>query len=145
MKILVQRVSNACVEVDEKKVGSIDLGALVFVGITHSDTKENAIWLASKFVNLRIFSDEQGKLNLSLLEKKGSALIISQFTLYGDCMEGRRPSFTKAATPDVAQYIYEEFVKEVRRLGVHVETGIFGAKMKVSLVNEGPMTLMIEK
>ena len=145
MKILVQRVLSACVEVEEKKVGSIDLGALVFVGITHGDTKENAIWLASKFVNLRMFSDEQDKLNLSLLDKKGSALIVSQFTLYGDCMEGRRPSFTKAAPPDLAQHIYEEFIKEARRLGIHVETGIFGAKMNVSLVNDGPMTLLIEK
>ena len=145
MKIVIQRVSNASVEVEEKEVGVIGFGALVFLGVSIGDRKESAVWLASKFVNLRMFSDEQGKLNSSILEKKGEALIVSQFTLYADCKVGRRPSFTKAAPPDVAKSFYETFIEEVRNLGVVVQTGVFGAKMKVSLVNEGPMTLIIER
>jgi D-tyrosyl-tRNA(Tyr) deacylase len=145
MKILVQRVSRAGVQVDGKEVGAIGFGVLVFVGITQGDAKENAVWLAQKLAHLRIFSDDQDKLNLSLLEKEGSALIVSQFTLYADCSEGRRPSFTKAASPELAKGLYEEFVSEVEKLGINVQTGIFGAKMQVSLVNDGPMTLIVER
>lgn len=145
MKILIQRVSSAAVGVEDKEVGSIGFGALVFVGITHIDTKEKALWLAAKLVSLRMFSDESGKLNQSLLEAQGAALIVSQFTLYGDCTEGRRPSFTQAAPPALAELLYETFVEEVKRLGVMVQTGVFGAKMRVSLVNEGPLTFLIEK
>ena len=145
MKIVIQRVSRATVEVEENIVGTIGHGSLVFVGITHEDTKESAIWLASKFVNLRMFGDESGRLNRSLLESEGSALIVSQFTLYASCDDGRRPSFTKAATPDFAKSLYEVFVDEVKKSGVSVQTGIFGAKMKVSLVNEGPSTFIIER
>lgn len=145
MKILIQRVTQASVEVDSKIVGAIDGGVVVFVGITHSDTMVQAEWLANKLINLRIFEDELGKFNSSLIERKGAALIISQFTLYGDCSKGRRPSFTQAALPEMAKQLYEQFIDEVRKGGIPVETGIFGAKMKVSLVNDGPVTLMLEQ
>lgn len=145
MKILVQRVSLAKVEVDNKTVGSIGEGILVFVGITHNDTRAQGTWLANKLVNLRIFEDDQGKINQSLLDRKGSALIISQFTLYGDCNDGRRPSFTQAAPPEIAIPLYEHFVSEVKQGNVEVATGVFGAEMKVSLLNDGPFTLLIER
>lgn len=145
MKILIQRVSRAHVEVEGKVVGSIDTGALVFVGVTHSDTIAQAAWLANKFVNLRMFEDANGKINQSILEKQGKALVISQFTLYADCSEGRRPSFTQAAAPELAKQLYEKFVEEVRQRGIVAETGIFGAEMKVSLINEGPVTLLLER
>ena len=145
MKLLIQRVTQASVEVDQKTVGSIGAGVLVFVGITHQDTQVQSAWLANKLVNLRLFEDAHGKINQSLLDRKGSALIISQFTLYADCTDGRRPSFTQAAPPNIAQPLYEHFVEEVRKAGVPVETGIFGAEMKVALVNDGPVTLILEK
>lgn len=145
MKVLVQRVSEASVTVDGKVVGSIGPGVLTLVGITHTDTKPQAAWLANKLTNLRIFEDLEGKMNQSLIDRKGSALIISQFTLYGECSDGRRPSFTKAAPPEIAIPLYEAFIDEVRKCGIHVETGIFGASMKVALVNEGPVTLMLER
>jgi D-tyrosyl-tRNA(Tyr) deacylase len=145
MKIILQRIAEASVEADGKKVGSIGQGILVFVGITHSDTTSHASWLANKLVNLRIFEDSQGKLNRSLIDKQGAALIISQFTLYADCNEGRRPSFTQAAQPEVAEPLYEMFVEEVRRTGISVVTGIFGAYMKVNLINDGPITIMLER
>lgn len=145
MKILIQRVAHASVEVEGKTVGAIGPGVLVFVGVTHGDTRAQVSWLASKLVNLRIFEDEQGKMNRSLLECKGKALIVPQFTLYGDCNDGRRPSFTKAAEPKLAKELYENFVEEVRKEGIQVETGIFAAEMKVSLLNHGPITLMIER
>lgn len=145
MKILVQRVSEASVNVDGKTVGSIGPGVLVFIGITHTDTEQQASWLASKLVHLRIFEDAEDKLNLSLLDQKGAALLVSQFTLYGDCGEGRRPSFTQAARPELAQKLYEYFIAEVRKAGVPVQTGIFGAEMQVSLINDGPVTLLVER
>ncbi len=145
MKLLIQRVSHAKVEVDHKVVGAIQEGLLVFVGITQKDTVEQAAWLANKLVHLRLFEDSQGKLNLSLIDKKSSALIISQFTLYADCNDGRRPSFSHAAPPDLARPLYEQFITEVQKNGVPVETGIFGANMKVSLLNDGPVTIMLEK
>lgn len=145
MKILVQRVTEANVKVDGKIVGEIGPGLLVLVGITHEDGHSQSNWLANKLINLRIFEDIEGKMNESLLDKKGSALIISQFTLYGECNEGRRPSFIRAARPEVAQPLYEHFCEEVRKGGVGVATGIFGAEMKVSLVNDGPVTMMIER
>jgi D-tyrosyl-tRNA(Tyr) deacylase len=145
MKILIQRVNEASVEVDSKIVGAISAGVLVFIGITHNDTKEQAAWLANKLINLRIFEDEAGKFNCSLLDQKGSALIVSQFTLYGDCNGGRRPSFIQAAHPELANSLYEYFMEEVRKSGVRVEKGIFGAKMKVALVNDGPVTIMLER
>lgn len=145
MKILIQRVSQASVEVSNQKIGSIDAGVLVFVGITHSDTSSQVVWLADKLVNLRIFEDEGGKINQSLIDKKGSALIISQFTLYADCNTGRRPSFTQAAAPEMAKQLYDQFVQEVKKRGIVVESGLFGAEMQVSLVNCGPVTIMLER
>ena len=145
MKVLIQRVTHAKVEVDGKPVGMIGVGVLVFVGITHDDTQTQATWLANKLINLRIFEDEQGKINQSLIDRKGSALIISQFTLYADCSDGRRPSFTQAAPPEIAKPLYEQFVKEVNQGGIPVETGVFGAEMKVSLLNDGPVTLLLER
>lgn len=126
-------------------MGKIEEGVLVFLGITHKDTQAEATWLAKKLVNLRIFEDDQGKINQSLIERKGSALIISQFTLYADCNEGRRPSFTQAAAPDMAKSLYEYFVSEVKQNGINVETGEFGAEMKVFLLNDGPFTVLLER
>lgn len=145
MKILIQRVTQANVEVDAKIVGAIGVGVVVLVGVTHADTATQAAWLANKLVNLRIFEDEGGKINRSLVDQKGAALIISQFTLYGDCSDGRRPSFTQAAPPEKAKELYGLFIEEVRKGGIPVETGIFGAEMKISLVNNGPVTLMLER
>ncbi len=145
MKIVIQRVSHANVEVDNAIVGAIDAGVLVLVGVTHKDTPAEAAWLANKLINLRIFEDEQGKMNKSLLDIKGKALIISQFTLYSKCTDGRRPSFTEAAPPEIAIPLYEKFIEEVRKGGIHVETGVFGAFMKVSLLNDGPVTLILER
>lgn len=145
MKILIQRVTEAKVTVNGNSVGAIGSGLLVLVGVTHDDTPAQSSWLANKLINLRIFEDEAGKMNKSLIDTKGSALIISQFTLYGDCYEGRRPSFIRAARPEVAKPLYEHFCGEVRAGGVAVATGIFGAEMKVGLVNDGPVTLMIER
>lgn len=145
MKILIQRVLEASVEVEGAIVGSIGPGLLVFVGVAHTDTIEQAKWLAQKLVHLRMFDDEEGKTNRSLLDKKGAVLVVSQFTLYADCSEGRRPSFIQAAAPEPAMMLYEKFVEEVRKEGVPVETGVFGAMMKVSLVNDGPFTLIVER
>lgn len=145
MKILIQRVLQASVAIEKKTIGSIGKGALLFIGITHGDSAEQACWLASKFLNLRIFEDEQGKTNSSIIEKKGAALIISQFTLYADTSVGRRPSFTAAADPLVAKQLYETFIQEVRKGGIVVEQGVFGAVMEVSLINDGPFTLLLER
>lgn len=145
MKILIQRVTHAHVEVDGKIVGAIGPGALVFIGVTHGDTVAQAEWLANKLINLRMFEDEQGKINQSLLERKGKALVVSQFTLYADCSEGRRPSFTQAAQPELAKFLYENFIEAVRKGGIDVESGLFGAEMKVSLLNDGPVTLLLER
>jgi D-aminoacyl-tRNA deacylase len=145
MRILLQRVTHASVKVNHQIVGSIGPGLLALIGITHNDSEDAAEWLASKLINLRIFEDEQGKMNRSLLDIKGSVLAISQFTLYADCNAGRRPSFIGAANPDAANPLYEYFVNEVRKGGVEVATGIFGAEMKVSLVNDGPVTIMLER
>lgn len=145
MKILIQRVAHAQVEVEGKIVGAIGPGVLVFLGVTHSDTEAQVSWLANKLIHLRIFQDEEGKINRSLLDQKGSALLVSQFTLYGDCKDGRRPSFTQAAEPGLAKQLYERFIDEVRKGEILVQTGIFGAEMKVSLLNDGPVTLLIER
>lgn len=145
MKILIQRVSQASVEVEDSIVGSIGCGVLVLIGITHNDTAAEAVWLANKLANLRIFKDSQGKINQSLLDCQGSALIISQFTLYADCDEGRRPSFIQAAPPEMAIPLYEAFIHEVQKIGIPVATGIFGAYMKITLTNDGPVTILLEK
>ena len=145
MKLVVQRVKNANVVVDEKQVGKIEKGYLVLVGVTHNDTKEIADYLVKKICNLRIFEDENGKMNLNIKQVNGSMLIVSQFTLYGDCTEGNRPSFTNAAKPDYANELYEYFCNKCSENDIHIEKGIFGADMKVSLLNDGPVTIILEK
>lgn len=145
MKIVVQRVKNAQVDVDNKIVGKINQGFLVLLGVTHNDTKEQADYLVKKLCKLRVFTDDNGKMNLSLKDINGELLIVSQFTLYADCSEGNRPSFTEAAKPDVANELYEYFCSECEKNDIHVERGIFGADMKVSLLNDGPVTIIIEK
>lgn len=145
MKAIIQRVSKAQVEVDANIVGKINDGIVVFIGFTHTDTELHVEWFSNKLIHLRLFEDEHGKTNCSLIDQKGSVLIVSQFTLYADCNTGRRPSFTTAASPEIANHLYNSTVKSLREKGVTVETGVFGAKMKVSLVNEGPMTLILER
>ncbi len=146
MKLLVQRVLNAEVKVDGNVVGKIGKGFLVLVGITHTDTKETADFLAKKLCNLRVFEDEMGKMNLSIKDVKGELLIVSQFTLYADCSSGNRPSFTNAAKPEIANELYKYFMNKCEiEYGIHVEHGIFGAEMKVSLLNDGPVTIELEK
>lgn len=144
MKVVLQRVSEASVKVNEEVVGKIDSGLMLLVGITHEDTVEDVQYLTDKIVNLRIFEDEEGKLNLSLLDVGGQILSISQFTLYGDCRKGRRPNFMGAAKPDVAEPLYETFNDQLRQKGVQVETGVFGAMMDVQLINHGPVTLILD-
>ena len=145
MKLVVQRVKNASVDVDNKTVGKIENGFLVLLGIKNTDTKQDADYLVRKLINLRIFTDENDKMNLSLKEVNGSLLIISQFTLYGDCKKsGNRPSFTDSAKPDIAIPLYEYFVEECKKQISTVQTGIFGADMKVSLINDGPVTIIID-
>ena len=145
MKIVIQRVTNAQVEVDKKVVGKIGKGFLVLLGVTHEDTKENADYLVKKLCNLRVFSDENDKMNLSLKDVNGELLIVSQFTLYANCKDGNRPSFVEAAKPEQANELYEYFCSECKKNDIKVEKGIFGADMKVSLLNDGPVTIVIEK
>ena len=145
MKLVVQRVKNAKVDVDNKTVGRIEKGFLVLLGVTHTDTKETADYLVKKLCNLRVFEDEKGKMNLSIKDVKGKLLIVSQFTLYADCTGGNRPSFINAAKPEIANELYEYFCKECQNKGIEVEKGIFGADMKVSLLNDGPVTIILEK
>ena len=145
MKFVIQRVKKANVEVNNKIVGKIDNGFLVLIGITHDDNKEIADYLIKKLVNLRVFEDEKGKMNLSLKDIKGSLLLVSQFTLYADCSSGNRPSFTEAAKPDFAKELYEYVINECENEVDNVQTGIFGAEMKVELINDGPVTIILEK
>lgn len=145
MKLVVQRVKNAKVEVKEKVVGKIDKGYMILVGITHEDTKETVEYLAKKVCSLRVFSDENGKMNLNIKDINGEILIVSQFTLYADCVRGNRPSFTNAAKPEEANMLYEYFCEKVSENGIKVEKGIFGADMQVSLLNDGPVTIILEK
>lgn len=145
MKFVIQKVESAKVEVDKKIVGKIGKGFMVLIGIKQTDTIEQADYLVNKLVNLRIFEDEIGKLNLSLKEVDGELLLVSQFTLYGDCKNGNRPSFIEAAKPSKANELYEYIIKQCKEKIKTVETGIFGANMKVSLVNDGPTTIIMEK
>ena len=145
MKIVIQRVANAQVEVDKKVVGKIGKGFLVLVGVKHEDTKENADYLVKKLCKLRVFTDENDKMNLSLKDVNGELLIVSQFTLYANCKDGNRPSFVEAAKPEQANELYEYFCSECEKNDIKVEKGIFGADMKVSLLNDGPVTIIIEK
>ncbi len=144
MRAVIQRVSSARVEVNEEVMGSIAHGLLVLLGVGREDGEKQAQWLAEKIAGLRIFEDDAGKMNFSVQDIAGSVLVVSQFTLYGDCRKGRRPSFTDAAPPDVADRLYQVFVDHLRAQGVLVETGVFQAKMQVNLVNDGPVTMVLD-
>jgi D-aminoacyl-tRNA deacylase len=144
VRAVIQRVTRASVTVDGRVAGKIGAGLLVLLGVSRTDNPESAAYLAEKIANLRIFSDEAGKMNLSVLDTEGSALVVSQFTLYGDTRGGRRPSFIQAAPPEEAKLLYQEFVGSMRSLGVTVQTGVFQADMEVELVNDGPVTILLD-
>jgi D-aminoacyl-tRNA deacylase len=144
VRALIQRVTRARVIVDAKVVGEIQAGLLILLGVGRTDNPEGAAYLADKSANLRIFGDEAGKMNRSLLDTGGSALVVSQFTLYADTRGGRRPSYVQAAPPEDASRLYQEFVGSLRSLGVRVETGVFQAHMEVELVNDGPVTILVD-
>lgn len=144
MRSVVQRVSRASVRVGGETVGQIGKGFLVLLGVGENDTSQDLEWMIDKIIGLRVFEDEEGKMNRSIIDEKGEILLVSQFTLYGDCRKGRRPSFTAAAPPDKAKALYEEAVTKIAVKGVDVETGIFQAEMKVELVNDGPVTLLLD-
>jgi len=146
MRAVVQRVAKASVIVDGETVGAIGPGLMILFAVTHGDGEEQARWLANKIAGLRIFEDEENKMNRSLLEVGGSALVVSQFTLYGNCRKGRRPSFTDAARPEVAEPLCAQFIELLREAGVaQVESGVFGAYMQVEIHNDGPVTLIVER
>jgi D-tyrosyl-tRNA(Tyr) deacylase len=144
MRAVVQRVSRARVVVDDETIGEIGRGLLVLLGVARNDTEEEARWLAEKIATLRIFEDANGKMNLGLADVGGGMLIVSQFTLYGDCRKGRRPSFIDAAPPEIAIPLYDTFITAVKALGIATATGRFGAMMQVELVNAGPVTLIVD-
>jgi len=144
MRALLQRVTHASVVVEGSAVGEIGGGLLILLGVAKPDTTADAAFLVDKIVNLRIFPDAEGKMNRSLLDTGGSLLVVSQFTLYGDCRKGRRPGFDAAAPAEQARSLYESFVEIARRSGLRVETGVFQAHMEVALINDGPVTLMLE-
>lgn len=144
MRAVIQRVSYASVKVDGEIVGKINQGFLVLLGIKNGDTTKELDWLSNKISGLRVFEDENGKMNKELKDINGDMLIVSQFTLYGDCIKGKRPSFIEAARPEIAIPLYERFLDNISNLGIHVEKGIFGADMKVELLNDGPVTLIID-
>lgn len=144
MRAVVQRVSEARVRADSEVVGEIQAGLLVFLGIGREDTEKDVDILAGKISNLRIFADEAQKMNLSLLDSGGAMLVVSQFTLHGDCRKGRRPAFIAAAPPGQAEPLYEQFIAQVEKLGLRVAAGRFGAMMEVELVNDGPVTLLLD-
>ena len=145
MRAVVQRVSRARVLVGEEVVGEIGRGLVVLLGVSKADSPEQAVWLADKIVSLRIFPDAADNMNLGLFDVGGAVLVVSQFTLYGDCRKGRRPSFIDAAPPETAIPLYEAFINAIRAHGIPTATGQFGAMMQVELVNDGPVTLIIEK
>lgn len=145
MKALIQRVKTASVTIDGKLYSETGAGLLVFLGVVKGDEKTNAEQLAEKLLKLRIFEDENGKMNRSLIDVKGEMLVVSQFTLCGDCKKGTRPSFDKSAPPDIANSLYEYFVKQIKDANIPCKTGVFGANMQVSLVNDGPVTFLVEK
>ena len=145
MRAVIQRVAESSVVVKNETIAQIQAGIMVLLGVGREDDEEKADWLASKIAHLRIFEDEDGKLNRSLLDIGGQMLVVSQFTLYGDCRKGRRPSFIAAAPPEMATFLYQHFVQRARELGLSVQTGQFRAMMDVSLVNHGPVTLILER
>ena len=144
MRAVVQKVSSSKVTVDEEVVGQINQGLLVLLGVTHDDTSKDVDYMVDKITNLRIFEDKDGKMNLSLRDVNGEVLAVSQFTLYGNCKKGNRPSFVEAGKPDMANELYEYIIDEAKKQIDHVETGIFGADMQVSLINDGPVTIILE-
>ena len=144
MRAVIQRVSQGRVLVDSKEIGAIGSGLVILLGVGREDTVQEGKYLAAKIANLRIFSDENGKMNRSLLDVDGQALVVSQFTLWGDTRKGRRPSFGRAADPEPAETLYEDFVAELSKLGVTTATGRFGAVMELALVNDGPVTLILD-
>lgn len=144
MRLVVQRVKHARVEVERELVGRIGEGLLLLLGIKSDDSIEDVEYLVEKVLGLRIFEDHAGKMNLSIMDKGGEILVVSQFTLYGDCRKGRRPSFDEAAPPELAMNLYDLFVEEIKKMGMKVETGRFGAVMDVNLINSGPVTLLLD-
>ena len=144
MRAVIQRVSHASVVVDKETVGAIDQGLMVLLGVAQGDTLKDTVYLADKTAGLRIFEDEGGKMNLSVEDIDGDILVVSQFTLLGDCRKGRRPGFTEAAPPELADTLYEEYVDALRKRGINVATGVFRADMQVALVNDGPVTIMLD-
>jgi D-tyrosyl-tRNA(Tyr) deacylase len=144
MRAVLQRVSRASVEVDTSAVGRIERGWLILLGVAHQDSQADAEWLAEKVLNLRGFEDDQGKMNLSVIDVGGGILVVSQFTLLADCRTGRRPSFTAAAKPAIAEELYLFFTELLKRSGLTVATGVFGAMMKVELINDGPVTFVLD-
>jgi D-tyrosyl-tRNA(Tyr) deacylase len=144
MRSVVQRVSSSSVTVDGDVIGKIDKGLMVLLGVTHDDTSKDVDYMIDKILNLRIFEDEDDKMNLSLKDIDGELLVVSQFTLYGDCRKGRRPSFTNAAKPDLADKLYEEFIAKAKSQELNVGTGQFGAHMMVDLTNDGPVTILLD-
>lgn len=145
MKLVIQRVKEASVAVENKTVGAIQKGYLVLLGVGPEDTKESVDYLVQKLIKLRVFEDENGKMNLALKDVQGQLLIISQFTLYADCTQGNRPSFINAAKPEQANFLYEYFIEKCEKEQIYVQHGIFGADMQVSLINDGPVTILLEK
>ncbi|MGL4642285.1 MAG: D-aminoacyl-tRNA deacylase [Cetobacterium sp.] len=144
MRAVIQRVKHASVTVDNEITGKINHGFLVLLGVTHADTEKEVDWLAKKITDLRVFNDAEDKMNLGLKDVDGELLVISQFTLYGNCIKGRRPAFIDAAKPDMANELYEKFLQKCKDLGFKTEAGVFGADMKVELLNDGPVTLIID-
>lgn len=144
MRAIIQRVNFANVKVKNEEIGKINKGLLVFLGVKDNDCEEDAIYLADKVIHLRIFEDQEEKMNLSLKDIEGELLVVSQFTLYGDCKRGRRPSFVKAAKPEKAKLLYERFIKETKKMGINTQQGEFQAHMVINIENDGPVTILLD-
>ncbi len=144
MRAVLQRVKYAKVQVDQKTIGQIEKGLLVYLGVGHKDKPEDIEWIVDKVVHQRVFADDEGKMNLSVNDVEGQILLISQFTLYGDCRKGRRPSFTKTAKPEVGEEIFNQAIEAFKATGIKIETGEFGADMQVESINDGPVTFLLD-